>query len=121
MKVQRSAERRFRQLRSGKTGEQYSLSAVLSEATGSLFVHQEILEPGRRSSAPHRHSQGEEMVYMLKGEAIAVEANEEILLKAGDTACFDPSLEQLHWIENRSPEPAEFLVIRPRHAHDTHF
>ena len=120
MKVQRSAEKAFRQLSSAKTGERYSLSAVLFEA--GLFVHHEILEPGKRSSAPHRHAQAAEVVYILKGEITAIEGSERIYLQAGDSACFEPSDKQLHWIENHGADTAELLVIRPPSpAPDVHF
>lgn len=122
MQVQRSAEKSFRQLTSSKTGEHYSRSAVLFEALGALFVHHEILAPGHRSSAPHRHDQAEELIYILHGEVIAHEGTTATPLSPGDSVRFEQHGEQLHWIENRSEQPAEFLVIRPRVAgNDTRF
>jgi uncharacterized cupin superfamily protein len=57
------------ELSSKKTGEKYSLSANISEIFGlrDIFIHHEILPPGRKSSAPHAHSQREELVYVLSG------------------------------------------------------
>jgi uncharacterized cupin superfamily protein len=98
---------------SSKNKEPYSKSAVLSELFGfqDLFVHHEILEPGKRASAPHRHTLREEMVFVLEGNPTAQVGDQTLQLKPGDFIGFPPSFEALHFIENRTGKECRFLVI----------
>ena len=114
MKILRDGNKEFRQLKSAKTGESYSRSAVLSFQLGSqeLFISHEILEPGKASSVAHRHSDCEESVFVLKGELLAREGAREECLAAGDCCVFQPDTREKHQIHNRSSQVAEFLLIR---------
>jgi uncharacterized cupin superfamily protein len=97
----------------GKNAETYpyAKSAVIFNSH-QLFCSSEILLPGRRASAPHLHKECEEIIYVMRGTLFAIEGTEEISLEAGEAVCFYPHECQLHYVENRSEEEAEFLVIR---------
>lgn len=101
------------ELVSSKTGEKFSHSAVLSEYLGikNLFVHHEILPPGRRASAPHSHSKREEMIIVLKGRAIAHRGGQHFELSPDDFLGFQAGDSELHWIENTSSQDVHLLVI----------
>ena len=116
MKIMKKEELDYKQLTSDKSNERYSLSAVISEGLGSkdIFIHQEILRPGRRASAPHFHRESEEFIYVLEGDVVAWEAGEEIDLSTGDTLFFEPNSGKLHYLENRSEEEVVLLVIKKK-------
>jgi uncharacterized cupin superfamily protein len=72
------------------------------------------LEPGVWSSQRHWHTHEDEFVYMLQGELVLVtEAGEEVL-RAGDCAGFKAGVKDGHCLQNRSQQPAEFLVVGTR-------
>lgn len=100
------------QLRSAESGEEYSASAVLSEALGSpnLFVRHDVLPPGRKASAPHAHRETEELVFVLKGCVTAHEGEASFELRAGDCASFAVNGFP-HFLVNESTEVAEFFTI----------
>jgi uncharacterized cupin superfamily protein len=108
------------ELISSATGEAFSKSALLSElfAHQDIFVHHEILPPGRRSSSPHRHTLREEMIFVLKGCLTAHLGDQTFQLKPGDFIGFNPASEHLHFIENATTEDACFLVICSNPTHD---
>lgn len=114
MKVQRAHGRPFRQLTSSKTGEDYSQSALL-EHGDDFFIHQERLEPGKRSSALHYHPDTDECIYILRGTLFAIKGEEILALRAGDFVKFSKEERVCHTLENRSQEMAEFLVIKRPH------
>lgn len=101
------------ELVSSATGEKYSKFAVLSEHFGfqDIFVHNEILLPGRRASVPHSHALREEMVVILLGQPLAHVGNQVSQLKPGDIVGFNPGSPALHFIENTTDEIVGFLVI----------
>lgn len=101
------------ELRSPVTGETFSKSAVLSElfAYRDIFVHHEILPPGRRSSSPHCHTLREEMVFVLKGCPTAHLGDQAFELQPGDFIGFKPGLTPLHFIENTTSEEVCLLVL----------
>jgi uncharacterized cupin superfamily protein len=101
------------ELQSQKTGEKFSLSANLNEAFGfkDLFIHHEIIPPGRRASSPHAHSHREEMVVVLEGNPIAHLGSEHFQLKPGDFIGFRPGKENSHFVENPTSEEVKLLVI----------
>lgn len=113
MKVLRQTDFEYRQLRSAKTGEEFSRSSVLSSVLGAkdFFIHHEILSPGRRASSPHVHMQTDEFIYVLKGQPTLIEGTEELTLGPGDCGIFSAGSPQLHVLENRSHEDAEVLVV----------
>lgn len=111
--VKNIAEIARRELISAKSGERYSLSAVLSHALGfeKVFVHHEILPPGRRASAPHSHLRQEEMILVLRGNPTAHVGSRAHTLKAGDFLGFRPGAGNLHFVENAGADESELLVI----------
>ncbi len=113
MKIRNITELPHPELISRRTGERFSSSAILTDLLGfqRLFVHHEILAPGRRASSPHSHSLQEEMIFVLSGSPTAHWGNQSYLLKPGDFLGFPPSSKDLHAIENTTSGDVEFLVI----------
>jgi uncharacterized cupin superfamily protein len=101
------------QLISSKSGEMFSRSAILTELLScrKIFVHHEILSPGKRASSPHRHKIQEEMIFVLEGFPTACLGNQTQQLKPGDFLGFKPGSRELHYIENTTQENVRFLVI----------
>jgi uncharacterized cupin superfamily protein len=101
------------ELRSAKTGEKFSLSSTLSTLLGfkNLFIHHEIIPPGRRSSSPHWHTHREEMVLVLEGNPTVHHAGKSLSLKPMDFVGFPPGEENLHVVENRTDAEVRLLVI----------
>jgi uncharacterized cupin superfamily protein len=98
---------------SDRTGETYSLSAVLTDALGfkGLFVHHEIVLPGRRASSEHFHTQREEMVFVLEGSITAFRDGTGVQLGPGDFMGFPPGRNNAHYLKNETDAPARVLVI----------
>jgi uncharacterized cupin superfamily protein len=69
------------------------------------------LAPGAWSSQRHWHSDEDEMVVMLAGEAVLVEEDGEELMLPGDVACFPAGAANGHHLQNRSNRPCRFLAI----------
>jgi uncharacterized cupin superfamily protein len=101
------------QLTSQKTAESYSLSAIVSDALDSkqVFIHHDIISPGRRSSAPHRHTLIEEIVYVSKGSVIVVSGEDEIHAPEGSFILFDPKDSVTHNLINKSGQDAETITF----------
>lgn len=99
-----------RELRSSRTGEAYSHSASLFEGLGlkSLFLHHEILAPGRRSSGAHAHSEREEAIIVLEGHVQARLGERTLELGPGDFIVFLPG--EMHVLENVGAATARLLV-----------
>ncbi|QLY26080.1 cupin domain-containing protein [Bdellovibrio sp. KM01] len=114
MKLQRRSQQQHQQLKSQKTGEDYSLSNVISDALHSddIFLSHEIIRPNSRSSAPHYHTDTNEIIYVLNGTLKAVEGNEEILVEQGDSIMFERQSGLHHFLRNDSTWEAHVLVIR---------
>lgn len=102
-----------RELVISKTGEKLSLAKSLSDAFGltQLLIHQEVLLPGRRASGFHRHSEKEELFYVLSGTPSVCVGDEMTDLEPGDVIGFKPSPKQPHMMLNCSQEPAVILTI----------
>ena len=77
----------------------------------------EILPPGSKSSFRHWHETEDEMIYLLSGEVVLVEAC-ETTLRAGDVAAWPAGLAVGHCLENRSDAEVRYLVIGTRAARD---
>lgn len=109
-----------RELQSGRTGEKYSLSAVLTDDFGfrDLFVHHEIIPPGRRASGTHFHTRREEMVVVLHGEVIAWSDGAEISLGPGDVVAFPPGERNSHCLRNDTATDAKVLVVASNPGND---
>ena len=95
-----------------KTGEKLTLAKSLSDAFSltRLLIHQEVLLPGRRASSFHRHSEKEELFYVLSGQPSVCVGEEITDLAPGDVIGFKPASEP-HMLFNRSQEPAVVLTI----------
>lgn len=116
MKVQKKSDRIHRQLKSQKTGEEYSQTSVISDALSSqdIFLTHEIIAPNSRSSAPHFHTQTDEIAYVLSGELIAVEGDSETPIEEGDSILFECQSGKHHYIKNESGFDATILLIRKK-------
>lgn len=101
------------QLTSQKTGEVYSLSAVVSQLLGSnqLFIHHDIIESGRKSSGSHRHTLIEEVVYVAKGTATVIEGKNEVVAPEGSLILFDPKDRKTHFIVNQTDQNIETITF----------
>ncbi len=93
---------------------------VLGDSAGlkQFGVRLEQLAPGSRSSHRHWHETEDEFVYVISGELVLVE-DEETLLTAGDSAGWAAGAAVAHCLENRSGEPASYLVVGTRAASGT--
>lgn len=113
MKILTPSQFLHKQLTSAKTGENYSLSAVLSTALESkdFFIHHEILQAGKRASAPHTHDDTDEIVFILKGEATIYEGEQSVKATAGAVACFHAGTSDLHYVANESSADVEMMVV----------
>ena len=89
----------------------YAQSAKIFH-TNQLFLYSEKLGPQKKSSAPHYHRTIDEIAYIIQGEIYAIEEESEVLLKKGDSVLFKANSQAKHYLENRSTEPAEFLLFR---------
>ena len=116
MRMQKSLERIHRQLKSQKTGEEYSLSSVVSDALQAedIFLSHEIIRPNSRSSAPHFHIATDEIIYVLEGTVIAVESDTDFVLNKGDSIMFEKNSSQRHFLKNESNHDCQVLVIRKK-------
>lgn len=92
------------------TGRSWQAVAVAGGLTqfGANLV---MLPPGAWSSQRHWHSNEDEMVVMLTGEAVLVDEYGETLLAAGDIACFAAGEANGHHLQNRSALPCRFLAV----------
>jgi uncharacterized cupin superfamily protein len=100
------------QLRSD-AGVPYSLSAVLSDhfALKDLFVHHEIIPPGRQSSGTHFHSRREEVMFVVRGNVIARCDGRDVALEPGDIVAFGTGRQGAHHLRNESDSDAHVLVV----------
>jgi uncharacterized cupin superfamily protein len=116
MNLQENSKRKFHQLSSAKTGENYSLSNVISNElmAKDIFMSHEIILPNSRSSAPHFHTSTEEIIYIIKGSVKAVEGKDEFSLTEGDVILFEPNSQKHHFIKNESDVESHILVIRKK-------
>lgn len=96
--------------------------ALLYSDTGGLtafgaFV--EVLAPGAQSSDRHWHEAEDEFLYMLDGEAVAVEEDGDHPLRSGDCACWPAGIANAHHVVNRSDRPCSYLIVGSRLPSDT--
>lgn len=105
---------------SSKSGESFSSSAILSElfSCTKLFIHHEILSPGRRGSSPHRHTTQEEVVFVLEGFPTAHIGDKAITLKPGDVLGFPLDSQELHFMANETKSDVRYLVICSKETDD---
>ena len=77
----------------------------------------EELPPGGTSGRRHWHEAEDEMIVMLSGTVILIE-DTETPLAAGDVACWPAAAPIGHRLDNRSDQPARYLVIGTRARRD---
>jgi uncharacterized cupin superfamily protein len=78
----------------------------------------EELPPGSRSGHRHWHEDEDEMILMLSGQVVLVE-DQETTLHPGDVAAWPAGHPVGHRLDNRSDQPARYLVIGTRKDRDT--
>lgn len=70
-----------------------------------------VLKPGAWSSQRHWHAAEDELLVMLKGEAVLVEDGGETLLQPGDCCAFPAGQGNGHHLQNRSDADCCFVVV----------
>jgi len=105
-------ELQHQELKAKSSGEKLSFSALISPTFGfkDLFIHHEILPPGRKSSSPHSHTKKEEMAFIITGNPTVHIGNDSHKLKPGDLIGFKP-LTEAHYFENLTTTEVELIII----------
>jgi uncharacterized cupin superfamily protein len=90
--------------------------AALGNAAGltQFGVNLTRLKPDAASALRHWHEQEDEFVYILEGEAMLIEDEGEIVLRAGDAAGFRAGVANGHRLVNRSGRDVLYLEIGAR-------
>ena len=70
-----------------------------------------VLDPGAWSSQRHWHSDEDEMVVVLSGDAVLVDDGGETPVAAGDVLVFPAGERNGHHLQNRSDAPCVFVAI----------
>ena len=85
----------------------------VAEAAGLtlLGARHVVLEPGAWSSPRHWHEGEDELLVMLAGEAVLVEDDGRILLRAGDCAAWPKGAANGHHLINESAADCVFVVV----------
>lgn len=107
----------FRQLFAGATQEMLSRSALISEQlkTEQVFMALDIIEPGKRSSASHRHSEIDEIILVLRGSPTLFFGEKKESLSPGTFICLEAKDDEFHHLMNETAEDVEVLTIsKPR-------
>ncbi len=81
------------------------------------------LAPGAMSSMRHWHSDEDELVVMLSGEAVLIDDGGEHVMRPGDVATFAKGVADAHHLINRSAADAVFVAVgtdRPVTDHCTY-
>lgn len=105
----------------GLNGELGPYSARLLSDAGGLtqfgaFI--ETLPPGSFSSHKHWHEQEDEFIFVVSGTVTLNEGETLTDMRPGDAATFKAGVAVGHRLENRSEEPATYLVVGTRSADD---
>ena len=72
------------------------------------------IEPGQASSLRHWHEREDEFIYMLQGELVLIENDDEVVLKVGDAAGFKAGSGNAHRLVNRSDRDAVYFEVGTR-------
>lgn len=102
-----------RELSSKSTGEQFSLSAILTSIYNfkNIFISSEIIPPGRKNSSPHFHTIKEELAFVIEGNPTVHIGNNSYQLKPGEFVGFPVDLHEGHYFENLTKQPCHILLI----------
>ena len=76
-----------------------------------MGVSHVTLKPGAWSSQRHWHDDEDEFLVIISGEAVLVEDDGPILLKAGDCAAFPGGVKNGHHLRNESEADCVFVVV----------
>lgn len=98
-----------------------SYDSVLFSDTGGLTqfgAFLETLHPGSQSSRQHWHENEDEFIYVISGEVVLLEDDQETLLVPGDAATFKAGTPVAHCLHNKSEVPATYLVVGARAERD---
>ncbi|MBR0556449.1 cupin domain-containing protein [Ciceribacter sp. L1K23] len=89
---------------------------LLSDAGGltQFGAFLETLPPGSRSSHKHWHEREDEFIYMISGVVTLNEGDTLTEMRPGDAATFKAGVPVGHRLENRSDQPATYLVVGTR-------
>jgi uncharacterized cupin superfamily protein len=91
-------------------GRLYRRLAPVAGLTHVGASHVTLL-PGAWSSQRHWHADEDELIIMLAGEAVLIEAAGETVLQAGDVATFAAGVRDAHHLQNRTEQPCVFVAI----------
>ena len=85
----------------------------LAPATGltDFGASHVVLKPGAWSSQRHWHDGEDEFLVMLSGEAVLVEDEGRIILRAGDIAAWPKGTGNGHHLGNESDSDCSFVVV----------
>lgn len=70
-----------------------------------------VLKPGAWSSQRHWHSEEDELLVMLTGEAVLVEDEGETVIRPGDVLAWAAGVRNGHHLQNRSDADCSFVAI----------
>ena len=85
------------------------LKVAPDENEGGVAVVEHTLPPGKLAAPLHRHSNEDEISYILRGEMGVQEGDEVFTVEAGDFAVKERDVWHTFW--NPGPEPLRFLEI----------
>lgn len=80
-----------------------------------------VLTPGAWSSQRHWHVDEDELVVMLKGEAVLVENGGRHIMRPGDIAAFPKGRDNGHVLINESEDDCIFVAVGKPAASDCHY
>ena len=104
----------FNQACAGRTRRRVGDAGGLEDFGVNLMA----LPPGTWSSQRHWHSHEDEFVFVLQGELTLVEDTGQVLLRAGECACFPKGTGNGHHLRNDSSSEAVYLEVGSRHQDD---
>jgi uncharacterized cupin superfamily protein len=100
----------------------YSDTETKDGALTQFGAFLEILPPGAQSSELHWHETEDEFVYVVSGEVMLVEGDQngltETVLRAGYAAGFKAGVPIGHMLINRADQPASYIVVGTRTTSD---
>jgi len=94
-----------------RSGEKLALSRVIDLGLSSLFTHEDVILPGRRSATPHFHSRVDELVIVLEGQLVAVDGHQRTMLGPGDVFGFPAGTGRSHTLVNESRTDSARVVM----------
>ena len=104
----------FRRVVAGRERKRLGNAAGLDQ----FGVNLTTLKPGAASALRHWHEKEDELVYLLEGEVVLVEEDNETVLKPGDAAGFKANVANGHHLVNKSDRDAVYLEIGTRSKHE---